>query len=413
MFTTGQTYKLTFTISNSNDGRLLVYVGGNSVTQDITNTSDGTYTFYANADGATILFRNVTFEGSITNVTAQEVIDTNNIPRINYDSNGENGHWLLEPSRTNLNIFSDPTDAQKGSLSYSSVTYQDNFSWDLGSVLENAIVFGDNSTTRYAYYSSTVSSGTVYSLSFFIKMDDNSVPIPATDFLLVLAGTAIVSGYTINNYGSNVYRVSVTGTAGASNTANGILKIASHSTKTFKITGFQIEVGSYATSYIPTYGSTETRATETANGAGSATLINSTEGVLYAEISALADDGLSKRITISDGTLTNRIALTLGDNNISGFINVNNASQYTFFESITTTDFNKIAIKYKANDFAVWINGVEYDVDTSGSTFSANTLNVINFANATNTSNQFYGNCKALTVFNTALTDAELTELTS
>ena len=53
--------------------------------------------------------------------------------------------------------------------------------------------------------------------------------------------------------------------------------------------GLQLEGLSYATSYIPTLtGSTETRATETATGAGSADLINSTEGVLYAEIAALA-----------------------------------------------------------------------------------------------------------------------------
>ena len=54
---------------------------------------------------------------------------------------------------------------------------------------------------------------------------------------------------------------------------------------------------SYATSYIPTLtGSTVTRATETATGAGSADLINSTEGVLYAEIAALADGRRTRTI---------------------------------------------------------------------------------------------------------------------
>ena len=43
-----------------------------------------------------------------------------------------------------------------------------------------------------------------------------------------------------------------------------------------------------ATSYIPTLtGSTVTRATETLTGSGNSTLINSTEGVLYAEIAGL------------------------------------------------------------------------------------------------------------------------------
>ena len=195
----------------------------------------------------------VTRDSIATRVNKEGLIEVVGKDKLRIDyTDSSKGVALLEPARTNLNTLSDPTDAQKGSTSYASVTYQDNFNWGLGSVLENAIVFGDNSTTRYAYYSSTVSSGTVYSLSFFIKMDDNSVPIPATDFLLVLAGTSIASGYTIDNYGNNIYRVSVSGTAGASNTANGILKVASHSAKTFKITGFQIEASSYATSYIPT-----------------------------------------------------------------------------------------------------------------------------------------------------------------
>jgi len=187
----------------------------------------------------------------------------------------------------------------------------------------------------------------------------------------------------------------------------------------FALWGLQVEDdgsgggSSYATSYIPTSGSTVTRNQDQFTRDGIGSLINSTEGVLFAEISALADDGTSKRITISDGTLVNRITLTLGDNNISGFVNVGSSTQYSFFESgITTTDFNKIAIKYKANDFSIWINGVEYDVQTSGSTFSSNTLNRLNFSNATNLSDFFFGKVKQVQVYDTALTDMQLIQLT-
>jgi hypothetical protein len=257
---------------------------------------------WATKEGSTLAYNNennnfkplpftTTRASSATRVNKQGLIETvaSGVPRIDFTD--ANGALLLEPQRTNLNTYSDPTIAQQGSTSYASVTYQDNYTWGLGNVINNAIVFGDNSTTRYAYYSSTVSSGASYSLSFFIKMDDNSVPIPATDFLLVLAGTSIASGYTIDNYGNNVYRVSVSGTAGASNTANGILKVASHSAKTFKITGFQVEQGSYATSYIPTQGSAVTRIADVCTGAGNDQVINSAEGVLYAEISAF-EEGL-------------------------------------------------------------------------------------------------------------------------
>ena len=54
------------------------------------------------------------------------------------------------------------------------------------------------------------------------------------------------------------------------------------------IYGAQLEQQSYATSYIPTSGASSTRLRDLASGSGNSTLINSTEGVLYAEIAALA-----------------------------------------------------------------------------------------------------------------------------
>ena len=354
---------------------------------------------------------------SATRVNKQGLIETvgSNKPRIDF-SNDANGALKLEPSRTNLNTFSDPTDAQKGSTSYASVTYQDDFYWGLGNVINNAIVFGDNSTTRYAYYSSTVSSGTVYSLSFFIKMDDNSVPIPATDFLLVLAGTSIASGYTIDNYGNNVYRVSVSGTAAASNTANGILKIASHSAKTFKITGFQLEAGSYATSYIPTSGSSVTRAADVANGAGNAQVFNDSEGVLYANIVALTNDQTNRLISLTNGTSSERISLFYSQdfsNEIKGivFVGGNPTAQLSFISNDITIN-TKVLIKYKTNDFALWVNGFEVVTETSGNTPTG--LNNLSFdLGISSTVLPFYGKTKEIGYYDAVLTDAELEALTS
>ena len=352
---------------------------------------------------------------SATRVNKDGLIEvvTNNKPRIDF-LNDSNGALLLEPTRSNINTFSDPTDAQKSSTSYASVTYQDDFNWGLGNVIENAIVFGDNSTTRYAYYSSTVSSGASYSLSFFIKMDDNSVPIPATDFLLVLAGTSIASGYTIDNYGNNVYRVSVSGTAGASNTANGILKVASHSAKTFKITGFQLEAGSYATSYIPTQGSTVTRIAEVCNNGGNDQVINSEEGVLFAEIAALASIVTSNNwITISDGNSNNQVALGFETNgNTTALFRVGGSSTGFITFSGDYSQNKKIAFKWKENDFALWIDGVEVGVDTSGATLSSGTLNSLQF-NWGAGGNYTNAKVKQLQVYKTALTDAELQQLTT
>ena len=70
----------------------------------------------------------------------------------------------------------------------------------------------------------------------------------------------------------------------------------------------------------------------------------------------------------------------------------------------------KIAIKYKLNDFAVWINGVEVNTDSSGITPTG--LNTLNFDRGTG-GNVFVGKVKDLQVFTTALTDEQLAALTT
>ena len=63
--------------------------------------------------------------------------------------------------------------------------------------------------------------------------------------------------------------------------------------------GAQLEQGSYATSYIPTNGSTATRLADTANGSGNSAVFNDSEGVLFADIAAFANDVNCRRISIS------------------------------------------------------------------------------------------------------------------
>jgi len=136
--------------------------------------------------------------------------------------------------------------------------------------------------------------------------------------------------------------------------------------------------------------------------------------VLYAEIAALANDGTSRAICISDGTNTHRalILYNATTNQIQAFHNDDVASVDLSHTVSNVDDFHKVAFKYKLNDFALWIDGVEVNTSSSGGTNTANTLNQLSFENATGSSD-FYGKCKALAVFKEALSDTELTNLTS
>jgi hypothetical protein len=164
--------------------------------------------------------------------------------------------------------------------------------------------------------------------------------------------------------------------------------------------GFQVEIGDYATSYIAntTPATTVTRAAETCNNAGNADLFDS-EGVLYAEIAALANDGTSREMTISDGSTSNRIILSF-DNLNRIRVKYINAATNVFDEFYVTdiTEYNKIAIRSRENDFSLWINGTLIATDTSGSILPINTLNRINFDDGDG-GLPFYGKVRMVAVF--------------
>ena len=181
------------------------------------------------------------------------------------------------------------------------------------------------------------------------------------------------------------------------------------------IWGAQLEQGSYPTSYIPNYGTAlgVTRSAETANNSGDASTFNDSEGVLMAEISALADDGTVRSIAIS-GSVTNDVVRIYYDgvsNGLTAF--VYNGAYQTVFTTVLNniTENNKIAFSYKLNQFKLYINGLQIGVtDTSGSI--PNGLDRLNFDNGYS-SEDFYGNTKQIQYFDSALNDSDLETLTS
>ena len=135
---------------------------------------------------------------------------------------------------------------------------------------------------------------------------------------------------------------------------------------------------------------------------------------MFAEISALEDLGTARRyISLSDGSSNNDVRLyynnTIGD--IVALSKVGGATQFLMSDSgYDLTQTHKIAVKYKVNDFALWIDGVEVDTDSSGSVNAANTFNELAF---NGNDLPFFGNVKQVAVFNEALSDSELAALTT
>ena len=356
-----------------------------------------------------------TRSSSATRINKNGKIETINSgePKIDFLGNTK-GTLLLEPSRTNLFLNSEPTSNENAS---GGITYE-SFNWFLG--FSNCIKFGDDSSLRFRY-GATVSATTQYTISAFVIMDDLSEPLVGVssvtgDFAFVCGG--ITGGVANENiyYGNNIYRVSTTLTSGTNANNSGIIKYTSQSSKGFRVVGLQIEQGSYATSYIPTQGSAVTRSAEVTNGAGNTSTFNDSQGVLYAEVKGFEEvPSNSAYITISSPSVsfTNAAVLQFRNNGDLRFYFGGNASENIQFidSSIDLKENNKIAVQYDSvgSNYKMFVNGVSisrYVLATNQSVSGLSELN-LNYISL-----RLLSEVKDVRVYNNSLTDAQLQALT-
>jgi hypothetical protein len=421
----GKTYLVEFTISDYSSGSAQIRLGSQFGTS---RNANGTYTeyivsndilirIYPPSNNTTLSIDNVSIKevlnadfdftrnSSATRVGSNGLIQTvaSNLPRIDYT--GGVGSWKFEPQRINLINYSESI----SNTPVKSGTYTDNFAISPDGTL-NATKVTATSVDPYFYQYISYSAAS-YTASIYIKGIGNSV---GKEFQIRL--------------GSNIYtdviplewtRFKYTVTMASGVTLSGFeAPNPAIVGDEVLVWGWQIEEGSYPTSYIRSnIGSATTRLADVANNAGSSNLINSTEGVLYAEFSTISSDAVNSRyIGISNGSVDNRIAIRqLGGstNQVGCFVVVGGSVQANLISTINLVNFNKIAVKYKANDFALWVNGIELATDTSGTVPSEGTFNKLDFANFNGSSLPFEGNTKSVAVFKEALTDLELECLVS
>ena len=352
---------------------------------------------------------------SATRVNKQGLIETvpSGKPRIDFTDN-TSGHLLLEPSRTNYSIYSQDTSTwtyvEFGSGSAGTITTgKTDMFGGTNAIQINFPANAENVSVRFGHTTSSISSGSAQT-SLYVKL----VGSTTSDKIIQLRTGSDAENITIS--GDSFVRYTKTHTK-ASNEAFNIKLRPGEGTSSG---GFSIivchpqeEAGSHETSYIPTSGSAVTRSAETANGAGNSTVFNDSEGVLYAEIAALANDGTIRRLAIANSAATglHRLEYYSTNNVIFGVTYILPSNQAVLSYTLPdATEFVKIAYKYKANDFALWVNGVEVNTDSSGSVPTG--LTKLNFDNGAG-GNDFYGKVKQLMVFNEALSDSELQALTS
>ena len=417
-------YRCSVTFNTSNQK---VYIYPADGDNDTSGTSGSIYIQDAQLNQGLIAQEVIT-----TTTTAVEGGITDNVPRLDY-TDSSCPALLLEPQRTNVVTQSEYTGLYNGVNS----TQEFNAATSPEGVQNAVKIVANTSNSQHNRFASISTTG-AHTFSVFAKAAEYnfaqlygggaagsrfSVVVDLTDGSIDTYDNITTDQIDIQDYGSGWYRIIVSNftsastfsaiapikEAGLARDAGYDIDYAGDNTSGAYFYGMQVEAGSYATSYIPTYGSSVTRVGETCGDAGNASTFNSTEGVLYAEISGLANGGVDRSIALSDGSTSNYLRITLHANSNRIAFYSNKGVNYNNYDFSQTDDL-KIAFQYKANDWKVYINGV-LETQLSALTFSPNTLSDLSF----NLSNftPFYGNAKQVLYFPTALSDEELAVLTT
>ena len=416
--TANKYYKVVVDVE-SLDGATQLYFGGNQYTLSV-----GVQTIEAvgGTSNTFVGFNNGYSSGSGSVFNSISVIQyiENDVPRLDYPIvNGavrDCPALLLEPQRTNLLSQSEYFDGSDWVRNNTSVTTNANTS---PSGLNNASLITANGSNPRLVKNISLGTGN-FSFSWFAKKGTSSylkirVYDGATnhDAVFDLDNGTLTSGNgSIINYDNGWYRCTLLYTS-AGNTHFTQTYISNTSTGNIYLWGAQIEAGDYPTSYIPTYGTSVTRNAEVCDNSGTSGDFNDDEGVLFAEIGALADDQTQRRFTLTDGSNNNRIGIgySTNSNELQAFLLNGGAIQANLFVTVDNIlNFNKVALKYIEDDIALWINGFEVATDTNATMPSG--LDTLRFEDGDG-GDDFYGKNKQLITFKEALTDAELETLTS
>ena len=285
----------------------------------------------------------------------------------------------------------------------------------------------DSVNSTHVLRKSFTSSNTGYSFSFFVKSKSGDryveldLGFTSSKSVFDIENGTIISDTTnnakITSLDDNWYKISISDTVALGENSYDIRLVdklsgsdayLGNGASGIYIYGAQLEEQSYSTSYIPTSGASATRNQELCNDA--TPVINSEEGTLYAEISAL--DLFHGYISISDGTYGNSIRIGfVSDTLIKVWVYVGNSQVISQLFTYDTSNMNKIAVKYSLTDFKVYINGSNV-FSTSSITFPIGTLNKLAFRRGDQYS-PFFGNTKDLKYYPKALADVQLKDLTT
>ena len=443
----GQVYTLAVSKSGGNS---IIQIGngsgGSQVYQSGNNTVDVLTTFIAISPTTYITARNfnVSTPALVDNISVREVIfdratdplvlfnHPDDTPRIEYGSDGSLKGLLIEEQRTNLITHSEDT-----YINYSAeISKQsDAVTWLTGATTADLIVPTTANSQHYFGYSSPYSAGTSNeTYSFFAKASGyhrfrvylaNQTGGYQADFDLsaeTATNTGAAVGQSIENFGDGWFRCSMTFLSTKGNPYPSVKIFDNSGNQTFSgdgtsgiyFAGHQLEEGSFATSYIPTSGSQQTRSADVASIPVSAFGYNQDAGTVVVE-AQVADTSVSNAGDLRIKTTVGH-DITNSGSRVGGFP----AGSYVVYSPTTNILMRVDTVlgdgqPYKAaygiaeSNSAISVNGSSVVIDQT-TTLAGNTASLFELGKNFGFLN---GHIKSLKYYPRRLTNAQLQELTA
>ena len=347
--------------------------------------------------------------------------DRFNVPRLNYDTAGGCPSLLLEPQRTNLLLNS--VWAGGGSLPTSWIAFSISGTSTSISSIKNPNVtayrFITTSAQRQDIGQNFIFAlNSINCLSVYVESVDTAIPINQMIRISAITGTGtsvflknnvVISGAT-NIESGNTYTLQFTCTLSDTFSARVGSGVTTAISGNFVLSMPQLELGAYATSYIPTTTGTVTRIADTMsrNNIFTNGLITSAGGTWFVELNnnlPLIRDNAISSIIFADNTSTNTFFLRadfVTSERICILKRVGNSPLLLF---TTTANTCKIAIKWNGSTADVFVNGVKV--------ISATIFTSTNLESIISQGLNITLNIKSMLLFPTPLTDSECIALTS
>ena len=369
---------------------------------------------------------------------------TDNLPRLDYSGGASCPSLLLEPSRSNLIYHSEYLD---GAPFKSRLIVTDNATTSPEGVQNAGKIVATSVSGSHAldYIPSVIA--TDYSMSIYAKAGELSKFVLLTNN----RGTNMARGFDVSNgttfandlgygeptsysieaVGNDWYYCTIqfpktsAGTAGMGvylNNDSGNYSFVGNDVDGMYFWGWQAELGSYPTSYIPTYGTSASRAADSCEVTGASDLIGETEGTIAGEFTFKSTEGTNRLFSISgaDWNTIGHIRFDMISLRPQAKIRSTGAdiAEVIGTEDIAIGSVVKFAVVYTSTTFKMFVNGAQIgSTDTlSGSLPSPMNeivVDALGGAFSSPTQNNQLNPYKQALVFKTALTDAEAIALTT